>query len=106
MLKNRINLALILVLVVLWSSASVAYTPDWLRSAAQQAPKHYAGDVNSVELLSDSVTTVKGNSEIVTHLRIAFRILRPEGKDAATFYVPFDNETKINYLKGWSITGP
>src|SRR5205807_2302049 len=78
---------------------------DWLRSLAQQTPKHYADDVDSVELLNDGVTTVKDNMEIVTHRRIAFKILRPEGKESAVYGVPYDNETKVNYLKGWSITG-
>ncbi|HEU0047634.1 MAG TPA: DUF3857 domain-containing protein, partial [Nitrososphaera sp.] len=86
-------------------SASATSVPDWLRSAAQQPVKHYADDVNSVELLSDTVANVKDKGEIITRRRVAFKILRPEGiKSSATYGVPFDNETKINYLKGWSIT--
>jgi hypothetical protein len=104
MLKKRISLALIAVLAAVWPNGATASVPDWLRSLAQQPAKHYADDVDSVELLSDNVTTVKDNGEIITHKRIAYRILRPEGKDSAEFGVPYDNETKVNYLKGWSIT--
>jgi len=105
MLRNRISSILIAAVAVLWPAASVASVPDWLRSAAQQPVKHYADDVNSVELLSDTVTNVKDKGEIVTRRRVVFRILRPEGiKSTEVYGVPFDSETKINYLKGWSIT--
>ena len=83
---------------------AAASTPDWLRSLAQQPAKHYADDVNAVVLLDEGETTVKDNGEIVTHSRIVYRILRPEGKDYAQHSIGFDNETKITYLHGWSIT--
>ena len=81
-----------------------AGVPDWLRSLAQQPAKTYADDANAVVLLDDQDTTVKDNGEIVTHERIAYRILRPEGKSYAGHPVYFDSETKINSFRGWSIT--
>jgi hypothetical protein len=83
------------------ASASV---PDWLRSLAQQPARKYADDANAVVLLDDQETTVRDSGEIITHERIAFRILRPEGKDYAEHAVYFDSETKINSFHGWSIT--
>jgi len=83
---------------------AAASTPDWLRSLAQQPAKHYADDVNAVVLLDEGETTVKDNGEIVTHAKLVYRILRPEGKDYSQLEIPFDNETKISYLHGWSIT--
>jgi hypothetical protein len=109
-LITRFRVAYLCLLVV---TATLAFSlpasgtsiPDWVRSAAQQPAKHYADDVNSVQLLSDTVTNVKDKGEIVIRRRVAFKILRPEGiKSTATYAVPFDSETKINYLKGWSIT--
>src|SRR5258708_33751632 len=104
MLKKRISSILIAAFAALWPVAASASVPDWLRSAAQQPAKHYADDVNAVELLDETVVTVKDSGEIITHCRIAIRILRPEGRDSASYPVHFDNETKISYLKGWSIT--
>ncbi len=93
------------ILLALSPSSATASIPDWLRAAAAQPVKHYADDVNRVELLNDTLTTVKDKGEIVTRHRLAIRILRPEGiKSAASHQVFFDNETKVNYLKGWSIT--
>jgi hypothetical protein len=91
-------------LVGLLCSLAVAGTPDWLRGLAGGAQKKYADDVNAVVLLDEGETTVRDNGEIVTHGRIAYRILRPQGRDYARFELPFDNETKITYLHGWSIT--
>jgi Domain of Unknown Function with PDB structure (DUF3857) len=81
-----------------------ASVPDWVRALAQQPAKHYPDDVDAVRLLDEGQTTVKDNGEFVTQARIVYRILRPEGKGVARLALGFDNETKINYLHGWSIT--
>jgi hypothetical protein len=87
-----------------WSLAGAAEIPEWLRTAAGQAPKTYADDVNAVLLLDDQETTVNDKGEIIEHGRMAYRILRPEGRDYATFEIYFSNETKVNSVHGWSIT--
>src|SRR5437016_3302184 len=101
--KKAISSIFVLCLLAFGPAMAVAGVPDWLRNLAQQPQKHYADDVNAVQLLEEHETTVKDN-EIVTRTRMAYRILRPEGKHYADFGLPFDNETKINYLHGWSIT--
>jgi transglutaminase-like putative cysteine protease len=79
-------------------------TPDWLRAAAARPAVKYADDVNGVVLFSDQETVVNDNGDFVNHRRIAYRILRPEGRNLATTALPFDGETKINYLHAWSLT--
>jgi hypothetical protein len=103
-LKKLTSIILFLFLVNLFPGAAHAAVPDWLRNLAQQPAKKYADDVNAVILLDDQETTVKDNGEIVTHERMVFRILRPEGKDYADYRLSFDGETKVNYFHGWSIT--
>ena len=95
---------LVFVMLSCLSTLASAGVPDWMRSLAQQPAKKYADDANAVVLLHDVETTVRDKGEIVTHERVAYRILRPEGKSYAHFGVPFDQETKVNYLRGWSIT--
>jgi hypothetical protein len=99
--KNAAFLALFLLPAVPHSAS--ASVPDWLRSAAQQPTKAYASDVNAVVLLSDTETTVKDNGETITRERRVIKVLRPEGRDAAFQGVPFDEETQLNYFRGWSI---
>jgi hypothetical protein len=102
--KKQINFAIVLFVLVLLPVAANAGVPDWLRSAAQQPVKKYADDVNAVYLLDECETTVKDNGETVTRFREVIKVLRPEGRGAAYPRVPFDDETKLNYFKGWSIS--
>lgn len=104
MLKRRISPVLFLLLVSLWPMRANAGTPDWLRSLAQQPQKHYADDVDAVVLLNEETVTVKDSGEIVKRIRVAYRILRPEGRGVATEVVYFDSEKKVTALHGWSIT--
>jgi transglutaminase-like putative cysteine protease len=102
--QKAISVVFFIFLLNFLPTAVAASVPDWVKNLAQQPAKHYADDVDAVTLLDEAQTTVKDNGEIVTQARIAYRILRPEGKSYAKRAVSFDNETKINYLHGWSIT--
>lgn len=105
MRKRATSTILLLALSALWpATATAASIPDWLRALAQQSAKHYADDVNGVILLDSTETTIRDDGEIIDHRRLAFRILRPEGKDYAVLAVNYDSESKVNYLHGWSIT--
>src|SRR6266700_680564 len=103
MLRKSINAAILLAILG-WSLAGAAEIPEWLRAVAGQAPKTYADDVNAVLLFDDQETTVNDKGEIIEHGRMVYRILRPEGRDYATFEIYFSNETKVNFVRGWSIT--
>jgi len=103
-LRKQTNILAIIVFTSVLTTAANAGVPDWLRTLAQQPAKTYADDANAVVLLDDQETTVKDNGEIVTHERIAYKILRPEGRHYAQHSVGFDSETRINSFRGWSIT--
>jgi transglutaminase-like putative cysteine protease len=105
MLKKAINPALFLLLFLVVPNFAHAEVPEWLRTLAKQPAKPYADDVNAVVLLDEQSTVVKENGEIVTHGRVARRILRPEGRDRWSAYgLTYDSDSKVNYLRGWSIT--
>jgi len=101
---RRITKTAVVFFLAACSLSAVADAPEWLRSAARQTPKKYADDVNSVMLLSEDETVVNDKGEIIEDGRFAYRILRPDGRDNAYFRIAFTNETKVNYLRGWSIT--
>src|SRR5690242_14718937 len=106
-LKKAISSSLFLLALTLLgfgSPASAADVPEWLRNLQRQPARAYADDVNAVVLLDDIVTTVKDNGDLVRHARIAIRILRPEGRGWADFPVSYNGDSKVNYLRGWSIT--
>lgn len=79
--------------------------PDWLLAASQDKLPDYPKDTEAVVLLEEQYTTVKDNGEIETRCRRAYRLLRPEGREGyGGVAVNFDNETKLTYLKAWTIT--
>jgi hypothetical protein len=78
--------------------------PDWLRAAAQQKLPEYDKDTVAVILLDEIQTTVHDNGEIDTLHRAAIRLLRPDARNEyGGKAVPFDKETKVSYLKAWTI---
>ena len=104
MLRKPTNVVLLLLLMA-QAVNSRAAVPDWIRSLAQQPARNYADDVNAVVLLHETETTVKDSGETVTRERRVIKVLRPDGRSAAYQGVPFDEETRLNYFKGWSISG-
>ena len=100
--KRRFFLAAALAAVV-WAPGAAGGVPDWLRQAAAEALPKYPEETKAVVLLDEKATTVKDNGEITTVRRRAVKILRPEGRERATVGVYFDSDTRLTYLKGWSI---
>src|SRR5215831_3086396 len=99
--KARIMAAFMVVAFA--SSAAFAGTPDWLKHAAQVQLPAYADDVDAVVLLDETTTNVSQSGEVHTVHRKALRILRPDGRNRGTVHVYFDNDTRLTYLKAWSI---
>lgn len=97
--------AVLLGAVALWLAPGArAGAPDWLKTAARQALPVYPKDTLAVVVFSEQITTVKDKGEIETVYRVAIRILRPEGRERyGTLIVFFDKETRLTYLKAWSI---
>ncbi|HWG48134.1 MAG TPA: DUF3857 and transglutaminase domain-containing protein [Candidatus Acidoferrales bacterium] len=104
MLRNKFAAISCFYLVSVLSLSASASVPEWLRSAAQQPVKKYADDVNAVNLLNETETTVKDDGQILTRHREIVRVLRPEGRDAAYPRIYYVDETHINYFRGWSIS--
>jgi Domain of Unknown Function with PDB structure (DUF3857)/Transglutaminase-like superfamily len=90
--------------VVFAAAAALAGTPDWLKQVAQGPLPAYAGDTNAVVLLDETITNVSSAGEVHTTHRKAYKILRPQGRTRGTVHVYFDSETRLTFLKAWSIT--
>jgi len=86
------------------AKAADSSAPDWLRAAAQEKLPAYDKDTVAVILLDETQTTVQSNGEIDTRHREAIRLLRPEARNEyGGIGVDFDKDTKIAYLKAWTI---
>ena len=80
-----------------------AGVPDWLRAAARTSLPDYPEDTAAVMLLNEQATTVTKAGEIKTRHRRAYKILRAEGRGYGTVVVDFDQETRLTFLRGWSL---
>jgi len=79
--------------------------PEWLRAAAREKLPDYPKETLAVVVLDEMQATVKENGEIETRTRRALKLLRPEARETYDhLYEYFDNETKISFLKAWTIT--
>jgi len=86
------------------AKAGDSAAPDWLRAAAQEKLATYDKDTVAVILLDETRTSVQPSGEIDTLRRVAIRLLRPESRrDYSSLDVPFDKDTKISYMKAWTI---
>jgi hypothetical protein len=96
-------LLLTLLFTAFATTAASAGAPEWLRAAARTSLPTYPAETEAVMLLDEQVTTVKDNGEITTLYRGAYKILRPQGEGYGTVVVFYDNETRLTFLKAWSI---
>ncbi|MFL6248567.1 MAG: DUF3857 domain-containing transglutaminase family protein [Thermoanaerobaculia bacterium] len=76
--------------------------PSWIR-AAVPAELPPAGDAHAMVLLDETVLQLTPAGEISSRHRRVVKVLTAAGRDEAYVGVPFDNETKIKSLNGWSI---
>ena len=102
--SNAILAAVAWVAVVTVPQVGMAGVPDWLHAAARTTLPAYSDETNAAVVFDETTTTVKNNGDIESTYRRAIRILRPEGMRHARVAVNFDAETRLTYLKGWSIS--
>jgi hypothetical protein len=97
----------LLALLLAWPFSRAAAkdtAPEWLQQLAQQPVPAHDSDAVAVILLDDTEATVRADGQIQTLHRRAFRILRPEARrEFGGISVDFDSETKISYIKAWTI---
>jgi hypothetical protein len=95
-------LALALFTVTLATAAFAKDLPPWIRSAipAELPP---AGDANAMVLFDETFLQVTPAGEITTRHRRVVKVLTAAGREEGTLGVPFDSDTKIRSMNGWSI---
>jgi len=77
--------------------------PQWMHDLANVPLPAHSAKADAVLLYSETNVTVLSEDRIRTHVREAYKILRPDGRERGTVYVYFDSHTKIAYLRGWCI---
>lgn len=83
--------------------AAAGDSPPWLRALTGANLPTYDEKTNAVLLYSETNVTVLSADKIKTHIRKAYKILRPEGRERGTVSVDFHPRRKISNLHGWCI---
>jgi Domain of Unknown Function with PDB structure (DUF3857)/Transglutaminase-like superfamily len=77
--------------------------PAWMRAAANAPLPAHDEKTDAVLIYSETSTTVESADKVKTHVRIAYKILRPSGRDYGLALVHFNSHSKITSLHGWCI---
>ena len=77
--------------------------PQWMHALVNAPLPAYDEKTDAVLLYSETNVTVVSADKIITHVREAYKILRPNGRDHGTMAVDFSPQKKIKSLHGWCI---
>ena len=84
-------------------AARAGDAPPWMRGLPSVAlPVHDDKDA-AVQLYSEKILNVGSNGKMKTVERVAYKILRPDGKSYGMARTFFDSETQVTGMKGWCI---
>jgi hypothetical protein len=103
-LPRALSATLLFILAALFAPTPArADVPSWLTAVARDTYPGVPAETNAIILYDAQETTVQPNGEIETMYRRAYLILRPDGRGYGRVAVPFDNETKITWMKAWCL---
>ena len=99
--------ALAACLLLLWLAVPPARAnndaPAWMHALVSSALPAHDEKTDAVQLYAEKIVTVQSADKIKTQVRVAYKILRPGGRDLGTVVIPFDSQTRINWLRAWCI---
>jgi hypothetical protein len=84
-------------------AAASGDAPQWMHALVGVPLPSYDEKTDAVLLYSETNVTVLSADRIRTHVREAYKILRPEGRERGVVTVYFNPSRKITNLHGWSI---
>lgn len=83
--------------------AAAGDAPQWMHALAGVQLPSLDEKTDAVLLYSETNVTVLSTDKIKKHVREAYKILRPEGRDHGQVYVYFNKSRKITTLHAWCI---
>src|SRR5207248_988671 len=88
-----------------WSQPARAedQAPQWMHALVGVPLPAHDEKTEAVLLYSEKSINVLSADKIKKIVRVAYKILRPEGRDYGTVGISFDSQEKITSLHGWCI---
>ncbi len=89
--------------VLLSLPAAAGDAPPWMHAVVNAPLPDHDEKTDAVLVYSERNVTVQSIDKIKTHVRKAYKILRPGGREYGYAVVTFTAHSKISGLKGWCI---
>jgi hypothetical protein len=83
--------------------ANAGDAPAWLHALANAPLPAHDEKTDAVLLYSEDNVTIISTDKLKEHVRVAFKILRPGGREYGVVGVPFNPHKKVTSLHAWSI---
>jgi hypothetical protein len=84
-------------------AAANSDAPTWMHALVSAPLPAHDEKTEAVKLYSEQIVTVQSVDKIKTLVRVAYKILRPGGRELGTVVIPFDSVTKVNFVHAWCI---
>jgi hypothetical protein len=98
------------ILLTLWScligvvlTANASGAPPWLHAMTNTPLPEHDDKTDAALLYSEDTVTVVSADKIKEHIRAAYKILRPGGREYGIVAVPLNAHKKVSGLHGWCI---
>jgi transglutaminase-like putative cysteine protease len=90
-------------LLTLIRPANAGDAPQWMHALTNVPLPAHDEKTDAVLLYSERTVNVQSVEKVKSHIRVAYKILRPGGRDYGIAAVSFNAHRKINGLRGWCI---
>ena len=100
------NALLLLAASFLLASAQPTHAsdaPQWMHIAASAPVPAHDDKTDAVLLYEDRVVNVQSADRVKTQVRVAYKILRPSGREYGIAGISFNPHKRINNLRAWCI---
>jgi hypothetical protein len=77
--------------------------PPWMRALVSVPLPPHDDRTDAVKLYSETIVSVQSVDKIRTQVRMAYKILRPGGRDLGTPFISYNGSSKVTGLRAWCI---
>ncbi len=92
-----------LCILALAAGAAAADVPEWMRALVSAPLPVHDEKTDAILLYSERSVTVISADKMKEQVRVAYKILRPSGREYGLVLVTFNPQSKVNHLRGWCI---
>jgi hypothetical protein len=85
------------------TASSGGEAPGWMHAAVNAPVPTHDEKTDAVKMWAERIVTVQSADKIKMTVRVAFKILRPGGRDLGMLAITYESSSKITALRAWCI---